>query len=42
MEKQYVQKSLKNGKKTQDYELFTKALSEASQLTEKSKDEYYY
>ena len=29
-------------KKTEDYELLTKAVSEVSQLTEKSQDEYYY
>ena len=32
----------RNGKKTEDYELLTKAVSEVSQLIEKSKDEYYY
>ena len=32
----------RNGKKTEDYELLTKAVSKVSQLTEKSKDEYYY
>ena len=32
----------RNGKKTEDYELFAKAVSEVSQLIEKSKDEYYY
>ena len=32
----------KNGKKTEDSELLTKAVSEVSQLIEKSKDEYYY
>ena len=32
----------RNGKKTEDYELLTKAASEVSQLIEKSKDEYYY
>ena len=31
----------RNGKKTEDYELLTKAASEVSQLIEKSKDEYY-
>ena len=29
-------------KKTEDYELLTKAVSEVSQLIEKSQDEYYY
>ena len=29
-------------KKTEDYELLVKAVSEVSQLIEKSKDEYYY
>ena len=29
-------------KKTEDYELLTRAVSEVSQLTEKGKDEYYY
>ena len=32
----------RNGKKTEDYELLTKAVSEVSQLIEKSNDEYYY
>ena len=32
----------RNGKKTDDSELLTKAVSEVSQLIEKSKDEYYY
>ena len=32
----------KNGKKTEDYNLLTKAVSEVSQLIEKSMDEYYY
>ena len=32
----------RNGKKTEDYELLTKAVSEVSQLIEKSKDECYY
>ena len=32
----------RNSKKTEDYELFTKAVSEVSQLIEKSKNEYYY
>ena len=32
----------RNGKKTEKYELLTKAVSEVSQLIEKSKDEYYY
>ena len=32
----------RNGKKTEDYELLVKAVSEVSQLIEKSKDEYYY
>ena len=31
----------RNGKKTEDYELLTKPVSEVSQLIEKSKDEYY-
>ena len=31
----------RNGKKTEDYKLLTKAVSEVSQLIEKSKDEYY-
>ena len=31
----------RNGKKTEKYELLTKAVSEVSQLIEKSKDEYY-
>ena len=30
------------GKKTEDYELLIKTVSEVSQLIEKSKDEYYY
>ena len=33
---------MKNGRKTEDYELLTKAVSEVSQLIEKSKGEYYY
>ena len=32
----------RNGKKTEGYELLVKAVSEVSQLIEKSKDEYYY
>ena len=32
----------RNGKKTEDYDLLVKAVSEVSQLIEKSKDEYYY
>ena len=32
----------RNDKKTEDYELLTKAVSKVSQLTEKIKDEYYY
>ena len=32
----------RNGKKTEDYELLVKAVSGGSQLTEKSKGEYYY
>ena len=32
----------RNGKKTEDYELLVKAVSEVSQLIEKNKDEYYY
>ena len=32
----------RNGKKTEDYELLSKAVSEVSELTEKNKDEYYY
>ena len=32
----------RNGKKTEDYELLTKAVSDVSQLIVKSKDEYYY
>ena len=32
----------RNGKKTEDFELLTKAVSEVSQLIEKSNDEYYY
>ena len=32
----------KNGKKTEDYEILTKTVSEVSQLIEMSKDEYYY
>ena len=32
----------RNGKTTEDFELLTKAVSEVSQLIEKSKDEYYY
>ena len=32
----------RNGKKTEDCELLTKAVSELFQLIEKSKDEYYY
>ena len=32
----------RNSKKTEDYELLTKTVSEVSQLIEKSKDEYYY
>ena len=32
----------RNGKKTEDYDLLTKALSEVFQLIEKSKNEYYY
>ena len=32
----------RNGKKTEDCELLVKAVSEVSQLIEKSKDEYYY
>ena len=31
----------RNGKTTEDFELLTKAVSEVSQLIEKSKDEYY-
>ena len=42
MEKQHVQNHKRNGKKPEDYELLTKAVSEVSQLIEKSKDEYYY
>ena len=33
---------MKNGRKTEDYELLTKAVSEVSQLIEKSKGQYYY
>ena len=32
----------RNGKKTEDYELLIKTVSEVSQLIEESKDEYYY
>ena len=32
----------RQGKKTEDYKLLTKAVSEVSQLIKKSKDEYYY
>ena len=32
----------RNGQKTEDCELLTKAVSEVSQLIEKSKGEYYY
>ena len=32
----------RNDKKTEDYELLVKAVSEVSQLIEKSKDEYFY
>ena len=32
----------RNSKNNRDYELLTKAVSEVSQLIEKSKDEYYY
>ena len=32
----------RNGKKTEDYELLTEAVSEVFQLIEKSMDEYYY
>ena len=32
----------RNGQKTEDYELLVKAVSEVSQLIEKSNDEYYY
>ena len=32
----------RNDKKTEDYELLTKAVSKVSQLTEKIKDDYYY
>ena len=32
----------RSGKKAEDYELFTKYVSDVSQLSEKSKDEYYY
>ena len=32
----------RNGKKTEDYKLLVKAVSEVSQLIEKIKDEYYY
>ena len=31
----------RSGKKAEDYELLTKYVSEVSQLSEKSKDEYY-
>ena len=37
MEKQHVQNHKRNGKKPEDYELLTKAVSEVSQLIEKSK-----
>ena len=32
----------RNGKKAEDYEFVTMAVSEVSQLIEKNKDEYYY
>ena len=32
----------RNGKKPEDYELLTEAVSKVSQLIEKSMDEYYY